>query len=149
MLLSLSAADARVISRGLVVLAVAVAVGVAAADNQINRLTARNEVAQGLAVRRDAAGYYHAYLFGQGWTMKAAYPVGTITGGDGKLTVAAAGRSVTVPTVVRVELAEAEYWLGVWRRQFVAAALRTRAELNVYMEELRPLVRKIIDAVKQ
>jgi hypothetical protein len=148
-LLSISSADARVIGRGLAVLALAVAVGVAAADSQLNRLTARSDFSQALAVRRDAAGYYRAYLLGQSWAMRAAYPLGTVAGGNGKLTVAVAGRSVTVSTVARVELAEAEYWLGVWRRQFVAAAMGMRAELAGYAEELRPLVRKIIDAVKR
>ncbi len=149
MLLTLSTNDAKVITRGLAVLAVAVAVGVTAADNQLNRLTARNDFAQALAIRRDAAGYYRAYLLGQSLVMKAAFPAGTIASGDGTLRVAAAGLSVTVPTVARIELAAAEYWLDVWRRQFVAAAWRTRAELNVYVEELRPLVRKMIDTVKQ
>lgn len=149
MILSLSSADMRQVGRGLLMLAVAIVIGVVAVDNQLSRLTARHDFGQVLNIRRDEAGYYHAYVFGQSCEVKAAYPVGTVTGGAGALTVAVAGHKLTVPTAARFELGEAAYWLEVWRRQFVAAALRTKQELAVYGEELRPLVRGLIDAVKR
>ena len=148
MLLGLSAADARVISRGIAILCIAIAVGVVAVDNQLNRLTARYEFGQALNIRREASGYYRAYFFGQSWGVRAVYPVGSITGGDA-LTLAVGGWRLTAPTVVRLELDRAVYWLEVWRRQFVAAAVMTKRELAGYWEELRPFVRELVDAVKR
>jgi hypothetical protein len=149
MLLGLSAADTRVIGRGIAILCVAIAVGVVAVDNQLNRLTARHEFGQVLNVRREASGYYRAYIFGQSWGVRAVYPVGSITSGGDALTLEVGGRRLTVPTAVRVELDRAVFWLEVWRRQFVAAAVRTKQELGAYWDELRPLVRELMDAVKR
>ncbi|MDR7867276.1 MAG: hypothetical protein RIN56_10700 [Sporomusaceae bacterium] len=149
MLLGLSAADTRVISRGIAILCVAIAVGVVAVDNQLNRLTARHEFGQALNIRREASGYYRAYFFGQSWGVRAVYPVGSITGGGDALTLEVGGRRLTAPTAVRVEFNRAVYWLEVWRRQFVAAAVMTKRELAGYWEELRPLVRELVDAVKR
>ncbi len=149
MLQELSAADTRRVGRGLLVLAAAIVIGVVAVDNQLSRLTARHDFGRVLSVSRDQACYYRAYLFGQGWEGKAAYRVGTVNSGDGSLTVTAAGHRLTVPTAARIELGEALRWLEVWRQQFVAAALRTKRELAAYGEELRPLIRGLIDAVKR
>ncbi|HWQ61991.1 MAG TPA: hypothetical protein VN521_06745 [Negativicutes bacterium] len=149
MLSSLSSADTRQVGRGLLIFAVAIVIGVVAVDNQLSRLTARHDFGQVLNIRRDEAGYYHAYAFGQSCEVKAAYPVGTVTGGDGALTVAVAGHKLIVPTAARFELGEVVYWLEVWRRQFVAAALRTKQELAVYGEELRPIIRNIVDGIKR
>ncbi len=149
MLLRLSAADARVISRGIAVLCVAIAVGVVAVDNQMNRLTARHEFGQVLNVRREASGYYRAYVFGQSWGVRAVYPVGSITNSDGAITLEVGGRRLTVPTAARVELDRAAYWLEVWRGQFVSAAVRTKLELAAYWDELRRLVRGLMDEVKR
>lgn len=149
MLLGLSTADTRVISRGIAVLCVAIVVGVVAVDNQLNRLTARHEFGQVLNIRREASGYYRAYVFGQSWGVRAVYPVGSITTGGDVLALEVSGRRLTVPTAVRVELDRVVYWLEVWRRQFVAAAVRTKRELAGYWGELRPLVRELMDAVKR
>ncbi len=149
MLLGLPATDARVISRGITILVLAIVVGVVAVDNQLNRLTERHEFGQALNVRREASGYYRAYVFGQSWGIRAVYPVGTIKSGGDAFTLEVGGRRLTVPTVVRMELDRAAYWLEVWRRQFVAAAVRTKRELAGYWDELRPLVRELIDAVKR
>ncbi|MDT8901973.1 hypothetical protein [Anaeroselena agilis] len=149
MLLGLSAADARTISRGILILVFAIAAGVVVADNQLNRLTARHEFGQALNVRREASGYYRAYVLGQSWGVRAVYPVGSISANGDSLSLEVAGRRLTVPTVVRVELDRAVYWLVVWRGQFVAAAVRTKRELAGYWGELRPLVRELMDAVKR
>lgn len=149
MFLGLSAADTRVISRGIAILCFAIAVGVVAVDNQLNRLTARHEFGQALNIRREASGYYRAYVFGQSWGVRAVYPVGSITNSSDALTLEVGGRRLTVPTAVRLELDRAAYWLEVWRRQFVTAAVRTKRELAAYWDELRPHVRELMDAVKR
>lgn len=149
MLLGLSAADTRLVGRGLLILAAAIVIGVVAVDNQLSRLTARDDFGRVLHVGRDGDCRYQAYLFGQGWEGKAAYRAGTIAAGDGTLTVAAGGHRLTVPTAARFELGGAAHWLAVWRRQFVAAAWRTKQELAVYGEELRPLVRGLLEAIKR
>ncbi len=149
MLHGLSAADTRQVGRGLLALAVAIVIGVVAVDNQLSRLTARQDFGQVLNVRRDGDCYYHVRVFGQSWGGKAAYTAGKVKNGDGVLTVAVAGRELAVPLNARFELDGVVYWLEVWRRQFVAAALRTKQELAAYGEELRPVIRGLIDAVRR
>jgi hypothetical protein len=149
MLLGLSAADARVMSRGIVIFTVAVIVGVVAADNQVNCLTARNDFGQALNIRRETDGFYRAYVFGQNWGLKTVYPVGAITSGDDALTVTVSGQRLTVPTAARFNLERTIYWLDVWRRQFVAAAWRTRQELAGYREQLQPFIHYIIGVLKR
>lgn len=147
MLVRLPAADARIIGRGVVVLVLVIALGVAAVENQLNHLTARSDFVQVLNLRRDG-GYYHAYFFGQSWGLRAIYPVGALASDGDSLTVAVAGRQITVPTAVRIELAGIVYWLDLWRGQFVAAALRTKRDLTGYWDQVRPFLRGLADAVK-
>jgi hypothetical protein len=149
MLTGLSAADTRLVGRGIVVLCVAIAVGVAAVDNQLNRLTARHDFGQALNIRREESGHYRAYVLGHSWGVRAVYQVGRVAYAGDSLTFEAAGRKLTVPTAARMELGRAAHWLGVWRSQFVAAARDTKRELMVYWDGLRPYIRGLIDAVKR
>ncbi len=149
MLYGLSAADTRQVGRGLLLLAVAIAVGVVAVDNQLGRLTARPDFGRVLNISRDEAGYYHAHVLGQLWEVKGTYPVGEVENAAGSLTVTVDGHRLTVPVAARFNLDGAVFWLEVWRRQFVAAALRTKRELAACGEELRPYVRGVIDGLRR
>jgi hypothetical protein len=133
--------------RGLAVLAAVVVAGVTVVDAQMNELTQRQEYGQVLNVHRDGAGYYRIAVLGASAAFRAAYPVGTIAGGERSLTIGVGGTSVTVPTVLTVDSGRTLFWLEVWRRQFVDEAFKTKEEMAVLLGEMRPLLRKIADVI--
>lgn len=147
-MLSMAAADRRILRRGLAVLVFVIAAGVTVVETQMNHLTQRREFAQVLNLRRETSGYYRAYLFGQSWGVRAIYPLGTIANNGRSVTLALGGGRITVPTVLAVDIDRTVYWLEVWRRQFVSEAFKTKEELAVLLEQLRPLFRKLADEVR-
>lgn len=149
MLLSLAAADRRILQRGLAILAVIVIAGVTVVETQMNRLTLRQEFVQVASLRRDADGYWRAYAFGASAGVRAVYPLGTITSTDRTLTAGVNGRSVTMPTVLYMNIDRPLYWLEVWRRQFVTEAFKTREELAVLLSELRPFLKKLAEDARR
>ncbi|MDR3588564.1 MAG: hypothetical protein P4N41_02775 [Negativicutes bacterium] len=150
MLLRLASADAVVLARGLAALLVVIILGVAVTENQLNNLTERQEFAQALNIRRDeAVGVYAAYVLGNSYTLRALYPIAGLSSTNNSLTVTAGGKRLTVPTALYADLGQAEYWLVLWRQQFVSEALKTRQALDRYLEQLRPLIRDMVDSIKK
>lgn len=149
MLLSMAAADRRILRRGLAILAVIVVAGVTVVETQMNRLTQRQEFSQTLGLRREADGYWRAYALGAGIGLRAVYPVGTIASSDNSLTIGLGGRTVTLPTVLSMNIDWPLYWLEVWRRQFIAEAIKTKEELAALREQLRPLLRKLAEDIRR
>jgi hypothetical protein len=149
MLLSLAAADRRNLRRGLALLAVIVVAGVIIVETQLNRLTQRQEFAQALGLRREADGCWRAYALGASAGMQAVYPVGIIASTDRSLTIGLTGRSVTLPTLLSMNIDRPLYWLEVWRRQFVTEAFKTKEELEALIGQLRPLIRKMAEDVRR
>jgi len=149
MLLRLGAEDALMLGRGLAALLVVIILGVVITENQLNNLTERQEFEQALNVRRDeTAGVYAAYFLGTGFKLRALYPVAGLSNTDTSLTVTAGGKRLTIPTVLYADLGQAEYWLVLWRRQFVSEALKTRQALDSYLDLLRPLIRDMVNSIK-
>jgi hypothetical protein len=149
MLLGLASGDALKLGRGLAALLVVIVVGVVVTENQLNNLTERQEFVQALNVRREeSTGVYAAYLLGSSYKFRALYPVARLSNTDNSLAVTAGGKRLTIPTVLYADLGQTEYWLALWRRQFVSEALKTRQALDRYLEQLRPLIRDIVDSIK-
>jgi len=149
MLLRLASSDALMMGRGLAALLVVILLGVVITENQLNNLTERQEFEQALNVRRDeSAGVYAAYFLGNSYKLKALYPVARLSNTDNSLTVTAGKKQLTIPTVLYADLGQAEYWLALWRRQFVSEALKTRQALDKSFDQLRPLIRDMVDSIK-
>ncbi|HMM20182.1 MAG TPA: hypothetical protein PKA10_05530 [Selenomonadales bacterium] len=140
MLSKLSASDAFTVYGSIALLALFIVVGVAAAEYQLNHLTQRQEYVQAFNIRRDGAGFYSAHLLGQGIKVRGSYPVAAISSTDRALTLARGDARVTVPTAVDIRLEVAGYWLDEWRRQFMTAARKTKADLLGYLGQIRLLV---------
>jgi hypothetical protein len=147
--LRLAAADMFVLGRGFIALAMVVLLGVATAEYQMNDMTQRQSFVQVANIRRDEiAGVYSAYLLGSSYRLKAIYPVAGIRNTPQSVTLEAAGMRLTVPTVVSFDLQKMNYWLALWRRQFVSEAFETKRQLENYLLMLRPMLQEIINQIK-
>ncbi|MDR3565216.1 MAG: hypothetical protein P4N59_27785 [Negativicutes bacterium] len=150
MLLRLAAADAMILGRGLIVLLVVIALGVAIAEKQLNNLTQRQEHLQTASIRRDAAaGTYGLSLLGNDFRFKAIYPVAGLSNTKDSFTLSVGERRWTIPTVIYADLDEIEYWLQVWRRQFVAEVFKTKEALERYLLLLKPFLLDISRSIRQ
>lgn len=147
MLSKLSSSDAFTLYCSLALLAIFIIVGVVAAEYQLNHLTQRQEYVQAFNIRRDGAGFYSAYLLGQGIKLRGLYPVAAISSTDRTLTVVYENTRITVPTAVDISLEVAVYWLEEWRRQFVVAAHKTKADLLGYLDQIRLMVFQLVSHV--
>lgn len=150
MLLRLASSDMRILGRGIMVLVSIITIGVVTTERQLNDMTRRQEFVQAINVRRDeAAGLYGVYFLGNSRQIRAVYPVAGIANAGRSLTLTADGRTISLPTVVYFDLKPVAYWLNLWRIQFMAEAHKTKQQLNEYLTELKPLIRQMINSVKQ
>lgn len=148
--LRLAMADMFMLGRGFIALTVIVLLGVVTAENQLNDLTQRQNFVQVANIRRDeVAGVYSAYILGSGYQVKTIYPVAMISNTPHSITLESTGKRLTIPTVVFADLQKTNYWLALWRQQFITEALETKQELERYLLLFRPLFRDIVNYFKQ
>lgn len=148
-MLRMAMVDVFILGRGFVALMVIVLLGVAAAENQLNDLTQRQDFVQVANIRRDEVdGVYSAYLLGSSYHVRTIYPVASISNTPHSFTLEVAGTRLTVPTVLCFDLQKANYWLALWHQQFVTEAFKTKQELESYLLLFRPIFQDFIKQIK-
>ena len=94
-------------------------------------------------------GTYTAYAFGNAYALRALFPVAGVSNTDECLTIEGAGKRWVLPTRVRADWREAAYWLGVWRRQFVTEAFKTKQILMKEVSLLQSFFYDIVNSIKR
>lgn len=148
MLMKLALTDKIRLGMGFLALLLFVISGVVAAEAQLNDLTHSQDFVKVLNVKRDNGRTYAAYFFGNGYNVKAAYDIGTISNTEQAVAFDIAGYRATLPLKASTEIAKIEFWLQTWRNQFVTEAVKTKLVFEGYLGQLRPLIKEIFDSVK-
>lgn len=145
MFTSIAQDDFAKLMKGLLVLILIVVFGVVAAETQLNKLTHQHEFAQSFYVMRDHTGRYSSYLFGNGISVRAVYPIAQIVNNK-EFIVLIDGRQISLPTQVNVDSKEIQELLELWRGQFINEAIHTKEILQKYITEF---CRDLAEYIKQ
>lgn len=132
--------DLRVITRGLIVLAAIVVIGVGVAEHQLNTLTQRPEQERFFYIGRSREHVYSAYVFGHGVSLENIYPLGTVERSAQSVRLHIGGHSLVIPTKIEINGLRALYWLDIWRGQFVEEAFRVRKKVAEYWTQCKPYI---------
>lgn len=134
MFTSIEQDDFTKIMKGLLVLTLIIVFGVVAAETQLNKLTHQHEFAQSFYLMRDHTGRYSSYLFGNGMSIRAVYPVAKIVNNK-EFVLFIADKEVSLTTQLDVNAKEIQAILELWTRQFIHEAIHTKQILHKYIAD--------------
>lgn len=126
--------DKALLLRGIAMLLIIIIGGVVAAESQINSLTRQHPFAESFNIRRDSAGTYTIYLFGNEVSFAGMYGVAEIDEQQ-NIVVFVASKRVLIPTRISLNYQTCIDTLMLWYGQFMAEAEVTARSVAHYAHE--------------
>ncbi len=135
MLVRLTAVEMMPILKGIVVLMLFIVIGVAAAEYQLNSLTLQSTHVRSFNIKREQ-GIYSVHILGKSASVSAVYPIASLQHSGRQIILKNNSCNFTIPTMILIDVQQAEYWLNRWRRQFVDEAYKTKENFLTYFREI-------------
>ncbi len=135
MFVRLTAVEMMPILKGMVALMLFIVIGVAAAEYQLNSLTLQSTYVRSFNIKRDQ-GIYSAHILGTSASFSAVYPIASLQHSGRHIILKNNSCNFTIPTMILIDVQQAEYWPSRWRKKFVDEAYKTKENLLTYFGEV-------------
>lgn len=134
---SLAYKDVLMIGRGLLILVIVIALGLSAAEQQLNTLTQRQEFVRFLAMNRNNEGVYTLEVLGTSYTVSAVYEVAEIRNQDNSISILTPFAAWIIPKYLYIDCRKELAWL-VLHIEYLEQYIRQGWKItNVYLQQFR------------
>lgn len=134
---SLAYRDVLMIGRGLLILVVVIALGLSAAEQQLNTLTQRQEYVRILAANRNNEGVYTLEVLGTSYRVSAMYEVAEIRNQENSVNILTPFATWIIPKYLYIDCHKELAWL-VLHIKYLEQYIRQGWEItNVYLQQFR------------
>lgn len=125
--------DSMVVLRGVVILALVIALGIGVAQEQLNSLTQRPDCIARVVIPYDQSGIYSLTLLGAIYQVQAVYPVGQIINGERAIVMKIMNGAIKVPTYIEIDCKKELRMLELWAGLLVKEAFICKSTVEGYV----------------